>query len=212
MRIIAFSGPKGCGKDTAAEYLIHRNDHDQKFHFEKNAFASTVKQICHTVFGFSFADMERLETKEAPLDQWPYDTIRIHLQDVANWFRSRYGGDVWVKAWEARAYRSRASCQVITDLRFPEEVAMIKALGGKIVYVVRDSAEEQLASLQAEGDKMASNISESHYPMIRSQADFILYNNGSLPDLFSELDIIQYNAYGYRHSWDSAALREGDPR
>lgn len=212
MKIVAFTGPKGCGKDTAAEYLIRRNDHDQRFHFEKNAFASTVKTVCHDVFGFRYEDMENLAAKEAQLTDWPYETIRIHLQDVANWFRDRYGGDVWVRAWQARAARSQASCQVITDLRFPEELEMIQAAGGKVIYVHRDAAEEALTQAQSAGDKMASNVSEQHYDLLRSNADYVVYNNGSIPNLFSEIDVALFDAFSYRESWNSRALVAGDPR
>lgn len=210
MNVIAFTGPKGCGKDTCANYLLNRNTHDMRKHFEKNAFAKPIKEICHVTFGWSYASMESLKQKEEPLTEWPYGTRRKHLQDIANWFRKEYGADVWVNAWLARAADTDAYIQVITDLRFPNELEMLKKLSGKIIYVERPEAERDLKAAQESGDALANNVSEQHYTLLRNNADFILYNGGSLDTTFTSLDNYVTSIFGYRTTWPSRALRAGE--
>lgn len=200
-KIIAFAGPKGSGKDTAAARLLTRNEIERAEFFVRTPFAYGVKEICKMVFGLTNDEVEDSTLKETKLDRWPFETPRKLLQDIANHFRDEYSPDVWVKTWERRIQNIGNACALITDMRFPEEVQRVKDMGGYIVYVQRDSAEEKLNQAIAEGDPLATNVSESHWDFIKESADEILYNNGMVQDIFDPVEAIVKKLYGHWLLW-----------
>lgn len=187
-RIIAFSGPKYSGKDTAASTLFEQN----RASFNPCAFARTpmaagVKNICKEVFGYSNALMEDPVLKEQPTASWPNVAPRWPMMDIANWMRDKYGGDVWVQ----RNKRIIADIDevmphwayVVTDWRFPEETEWLQEAGALMIYISRPEAEAKLAAQQAEGDAMALNPSESHYASTRAAAHVVLSNDTEIHNL-----------------------------
>lgn len=60
--IIAFSGVKFAGKDTAAEGLIRH------YEFKRIGLADKLKDICSEVFGVSRIDMDNPSKKESPFE------------------------------------------------------------------------------------------------------------------------------------------------
>lgn len=204
-RILAFSGPKGSGKDTAAAYLSTRNEIEGFNYFQKIAFAEPIKQMCMIAFGLTRDEVEILELKEKTLERWPFVTPRSLLQDVANHFRDVYGADVWVRAWLRQVEESTAGCVLVTDLRFPNEVERLKNMGAYIIYVQSDWAENKLKEAQEAGDPLALNVSESHWDEIKGAADVIMPNNGSIPDLFTAVEDVSNMLYGQRRDWHGVA-------
>ena len=76
MRIIAFCGPKGCGKDTAAKVLFEKNEYRDIYNTGKRLFrhspmAEGVKNVCEDFFGWDMYDMSRMDFKETPIEYWP---------------------------------------------------------------------------------------------------------------------------------------------
>lgn len=180
-KVIALGGPKYSGKDSIAEVLqgIHK---DGIWLYERTPMAAGVKQICSEVFGWPLSLMEDPLLKETPTEEWPYIAPREPMMDVANWFRDRFGGDVWVRRNQMVIAALASPVCVVTDWRFPEETEWLNSLGNNAlkIYVQRDSAEESLLSKQAAGDSMANNPSESHYASIKENADYIIENNSEL--------------------------------
>jgi hypothetical protein len=161
--------------------------------------AEGVKNIVEEVFGWDASLYEDPILKETPLKEWPFIEPRWPLMDIANWMREKYGGDVWPRRWErlATGPASFWGCHVITDMRFPEEVEMIKRLGGALIYISRPEAEEALFGAQKAGNKMALNASESHYVMLREAADYLIENTGSVKAL--QLQLMSLVTRHYEH-------------
>jgi hypothetical protein len=140
--IIGVCGLIGSGKDTIADYL--QNIHE----FRRESFASTLKDAVAAVFGW---DRELLEgrTKESrawreQVDAWwaerlnmPTLTPRWVLQywgtEVV---RRSFHDDTWIASLENKL-RKTTDDVVISDCRFPNEIAAIKRAGGIVVRVVR---------------------------------------------------------------------------
>lgn len=192
-RIIAFSGPKKSGKDTAARYLFARNSFGVGNYFKQLNFADTLKRACMEMFGLSLEEVSDPILKETVLDRWPHTTPRQLLQDVAKLMRTFYGGRIWVDRWCGRMddrFRNAlefVQCVVVTDLRHPEELEELQKRKAKIVYVQNDVVDAQLRQERAAGDALSSDVSESHYAMMRAAADHILFNNGSITELHSNM-------------------------
>lgn len=203
MRIVAFSGPKYCGKDTAAKALLTLQENVTHNIFRRAPMAEGVKNICREVFGYTDEHLEDPVLKETKTDFYPFIEPRWPMMDIANWMRDQYGGDVWAKRWERVALECDEywACHVMTDLRFPEELEMLKRLGALIVYIHRTEAEEALAAKKNAGNAMALNPSEAHYDLIRENADVTIYNDGEIHQLNNQVHAVVRNYYGHWSQW-----------
>ncbi len=195
-RIIAFSGPKFSGKDTAASILLRQAG------FVKMPFAGGVKNTCHDFFGWDYEDMEKFSFKETPTDDFPFIMPRWPMMDIANWLRDKYGGDIHVRR-NARLIdqmhmsNKRAWAYVITDWRFPEETEWLNKAGALKIYIDRPSAEASLTVAQDSGDAMALNPSEMNYAETRANADVVLANDREIYNLQNNVMSTVRSRFGY---------------
>lgn len=203
MRIVAFSGPKYCGKDTAAKGLFDLRANQTHNIFRLAKMAEGVKSICREAFGYTDDMLEDPVLKEVKTESFPYIEPRWAMMDIANWFRDQYGGDVWVQRWERVALEAdeHFACHVMTDLRFPEELEMLQKHKALIIYIHRQEAEDVLAAKQGAGDAMALNPSEAHYKLIRENATATVYNDGTIERLHTQVQAVVQNYYGHWNYW-----------
>lgn len=226
VRMIAFSGPKYSGKDTAAKVLFAQND---KYHntFWRHPFAGDaepgllrgVKGICALAFGYTPEMIEDPVLKEVPTETWPFIEPRFPMMDIANWMRDKYGGDIWCRAHE-RNINPNYKAQVITDHRFPEEIEYLESWGmapnyceALTLYIQRDEAEEALKAAQKSGSVMANNPSEMFYDKIKERAGLnsldnvhpqtvIIDNNGTIEQLHGQVLAAVRNHFGFWGHWE----------
>jgi hypothetical protein len=162
-----------------------------------------VKDAAATVFGW---DREMLEgrTKEARaqrevVDEWWAKRLGIpHL--TPRWILQRWGtevlrggfhDDIWIATLENRI-RNTTKNIVISDCRFPNEIAAIKSQGGKIIWVQRGElpAWYDTAVKANAGDTLAIadlhnlGIHASETSWIGTKFDIELGNNGTLDTLY----------------------------
>jgi len=137
--IIGICGFIGSGKDTAANYLVGWHG------FRRDSFAGALKDAVAAVFGW---DRELLEgsTPESRIwretvDPWwsqrlgrPQLTPRWILQQWGTEVcRKSFHDDIWIAALENRL-RTRTGHTVISDVRFPNEIATIRNQGGRVIF------------------------------------------------------------------------------
>jgi hypothetical protein len=203
MRIVALSGPKYSGKDTAAACLFELNRLHNHFRLAK--MAEGVKNICAEAFGYTTEQMEDPLLKETKTEEWPHVEPRWPMMDIANWMRDKYAPDIWVRRWErvALAADEHWGCHVMTDLRFPEELEMLQRHDALILYIHRQEAEDALAAKQGAGDAMALNASEAHYKLLREEATTVVYNDGTVPQLHGQILSLVSEKYGHWAYWKS---------
>lgn len=81
------------------------------------------------------------EDKAAPLDIFGGKSARFAMQRLGTEWGRSISPDIWVNAWRKRVETLSDAlatpCFVADDLRFPNEAATIKALGGEVWCVVR---------------------------------------------------------------------------
>ena len=186
--VIAISGPIGSGKDTIADYLVRNHG------FKRLAFASKVKDVAHLVFGW---DREMLEGLTAESRAWrevvdPFWGLspRVALQRIGTeMFRTHIHPDTWVKAVVSQIVAEPEGKFVITDCRFENEVAAMKALGGRLVCVSR-GVEPCWATAARSGAACPAEIHQTDWNVYRLQgfADVRVENNGGLDELYEAVE------------------------
>ena len=204
--IIGVCGFIGSGKDTIADYLVNLH------HFRRESFANTLKDAVSAVFGWDRTMLEG-RTKQArewreQVDPWwaqrlgiPHLTPRWILQ---NWgtevCRKNFHDDIWIASLENKL-RASTDDIVISDCRFPNEIAAIKKAGGRVVRVVRGAEPEwyQLAVSRNRGPNGNSSwalsgrkleqlgIHASETAWVGTKFDAVLDNNGTLEDLYQQV-------------------------
>lgn len=201
MTLIAISGFMGSGKDTVADYLI------KNYNFKKESLAFSLKDATSYIFNWP-RDLLEGNTAESRIwretpDEWWSErleienfTPRLALQLLGTEvFRNSFHTNIWVYSLESRL-RDIESNIVITDCRFPNEISMIKSLGGKVVMVHRDEYPEwyEMAirvnttepELYSEF-KSKYNVHDSEFKWIGTEFDYIIDNSGTLEDLYNSI-------------------------
>ena len=165
--LIGISGKAGSGKNTVASFL-QSIDHS----FEQKAFAAKLKQIANILTGIPINMFEDQEFKKTSLgEQWGDITVRDLLQQIATeCMRDCIHPDIWVNALFAD-YTDQ--CWLVTDVRFPNEYKAIKDRGGIILRIERPGSG---------ANDHISEVALDNHPF-----DYIIYNDGSTPDLFKQV-------------------------
>ena len=204
--IIGVCGFIGSGKDTVADYLVNLH------HFRRESFANTLKDAVSAVFGWDRTMLEG-RTKQArewreQVDPWWAQRLDItHLTPrwiLQNWgtevCRKNFHDDIWIASLENKL-RASTDDIVISDCRFPNEIAAIKKAGGRVVRVVRGAEPEwyQLAVSRNRGPNGNSSwalsgrkleqlgIHASETAWVGTKFDAVLDNNSTLEDLYQQV-------------------------
>jgi hypothetical protein len=202
--IIGICGFIGSGKDTVADYLV--NFHE----FRRESFANTLKDAVAAVFGWDRTMLEgrtkeAREWREQP-DQWWSNRLGREITPrkiLQHWgtevCRKGFHDDIWIASVENKL-RKTGDNVVISDCRFPNEISSITDAGGIVVRVVRGPEPEwyQDAVNFNQGDRNMSwatsrsklerlGIHASETAWIGSNFDYILDNNGSIDDLYTQI-------------------------
>jgi hypothetical protein len=130
--VIGLTGPIGSGKSAVAQEL-------ERYGFTRVRFAGPLKKMLVTL-GLSLDQIDGA-SKETPSELLCGKTPRQAMQWLGTeWGRTLVGNDLWVNAWRRYVSKLPAEVSVVADdTRFPNEVEAIRAMGGIIVHVKRDS-------------------------------------------------------------------------
>jgi len=198
--IIGICGFIGAGKDTAADYLV--NFHE----YRRESFAGTLKDAVAAVFGWDRTMLEG-RTKQArewreQLDLWWSERLNM-LELTPRWVLQNWGtevirngfhDDMWIASLENKLRKAQDNV-VISDCRFPNEIAAIRAQGGKIIWVQRGETPQwyEVAAKANAGDNeaqawlKAQGIHASEYSWAGTEFDAVVDNNGTIDSLYEQL-------------------------
>jgi len=122
--LIAFSGKKRSGKDTAAKFLAAELDHVTV------GYASFALPLKHDIARFLAIDLERLENNKA--------RYRKLLQFWSQFAKELYGPGYWIQKLNTQLNAMYGTDVIlVTDLRHANEAEYIKSRGGIIVRIER---------------------------------------------------------------------------
>lgn len=134
-QIIGFVGKRRSGKDTAARILT-------QIGYESVKFAGALKEMLRTYLRYVGVEDSHIEEmvegglKEMPNAQFCDQSCRWAMQTLGTeWGRDLIGKELWVNAAIARCLQF--DHVVVTDARFPNEVAALKNIGAKIIRIKR---------------------------------------------------------------------------
>ena len=181
MRLIGLTGRAGAGKSTVADHMVLRHG------FVQMALADPIRCGLQAMFGLAPQDLDERARKEAPVDWLGVSPRRLMQTLGTEWGRAVCGEDVWLKVAERRIAQQKALRymsvyelplrMVISDIRFANEAAWVRAQGGVVWHVVRVADDYRI-----DGD----HVSERTLPV--AEGEHIVWNVGSLQQLFEQVD------------------------
>jgi hypothetical protein len=163
-RVVALSGPAGCGKDTAAHHLKNR------FGFGVYAFAWPIKAALNAMFGWRPESWDNREWKETVIPGIGKSPRQMAQTLGTEWGRNLVNADLWLLLAEQRCHEARAaglSGLVFTDCRFVNEAQLVRRFDGIVIQIERDACAP-----------VADHVSEK--PLPPNFVNYVVRNNGTL--------------------------------
>lgn len=202
-KIIGICGFIGSGKDTAADYLVNFKE------FRRDSFAATLKDAVAAVFGWN---RELLEGRTKQAREWreqvdPWWAERLGMPNltprwILQWWgtevcRRSFHDDIWIASLENRL-RSSTDNIVISDCRFPNEIAAIRRAGGRVIWIKRGVLPEwyDLAlransqDNRAQAELVNKGIHASETAWVGTVFDAEINNDGTVEQLYQQLSQI----------------------
>jgi dephospho-CoA kinase len=168
--IIGIVGKEGSGKSTLAEYLV------REYNYKELAFATEIKETCIR---------NRLATREELYANNKTSGIRWLMLGVGDLFRNEISPDYWINKLHSQftelinqqmaEYHSSSFLKiVISDVRLLSEADYVRKSMGILIRI----------------DRKLDNVSNYHLTETEQDdipVDYILYNNGTIEDLYISL-------------------------
>jgi hypothetical protein len=169
-RLIGLYSPApGCGKTTVADLFIEH---------QRVSFAAPLKEAVSNMLhelglpGFNYAYID----KEAIVPEVGVSARHMMQTLGTEWGRSCIHPDFWVMIARAKTQRIMADGRsvVIDDVRFPNEAAMIRDLGGELWRIDRPG-------VSYDGDHSSEGALEDITP------DRVIVNDGTIDQLLEKI-------------------------
>lgn len=172
MKLIGLVGRKSVGKDTAAMVLTQQGYLIAKFAGALKAMIRGYLEYIGLGPDAITAIIEDYRLKEVESDYFCGRTPRHAMQTLGTeWGRDLMAPDIWVKACMQRCHSLGKA--VITDVRFPNEVAAVKEAGGIIIRITRNAS------------RVDNHASENFIDSLA--VDHEISNNGTITELHEKL-------------------------
>jgi hypothetical protein len=198
---IGLSGFAQSGKTTAANYL-------ERCHgYKRHHIAEPLRDMLRTLlrrFDMPTALIDRYLTGDLKEEVIPCLGVTSRWAQIAlgtEWGREQIDADLWARLW---AHEVLKLAKPMNDsVRFPNEEREIRSIGGATILIRRKGTHPAAFKwgwlgktlYHAFGIMWGVHDSER---VDRLKPDFVVENNGTLADLYSDLDAIV--ALLYRHS------------
>lgn len=182
--LIAFSGLKGSGKDTAASVLIN------EYGFKKIAFADAVRDLALVIDPIvSFNQVEGgIRRLSDIVDSYGWDVAKRQFPEVRRLLqrigteggRNFFNEDIWIEILDKDFpdLSFPETRYVVTDCRFDNEVNFVHDKLGDIYWIERPG--------------LVSDGHESESTEIKDKADYILSNDTTIDELHEDIRLSMF--------------------
>lgn len=187
--ILGVCGLIGSGKGTVADILVDYHN------FQKISFADKLKDGVAAVFGWDRVllegDTDRSRLWREKVDEyWTRETgreitPRLVLQEFGtDCMRNGFYDAIWVSLVKKHMIEHPHVNYVIPDVRFPNEMQMVKELGGAIWQVRRGELPQWFIDWR-DNSVPPENVHKSEYMWVDCDSNFdaIIENNTDLASL-----------------------------
>jgi hypothetical protein len=194
MVIIGICGFQGAGKDTFADYLV------KNYEFKKISFASATKDVLSSIFGWDrkLLEGDTLESRKfrETIDTWWAEKLLIKdltprkiLQLIGtDLFRKHFNENIWIMVVEKKILNLIIDTPqqniIVSDCRFPNEIDLIKKMGGSIIHISRNLPIWFDKYKNGENVEEVVNLHPSETSWIRENFDFEISNSNDTIDSF----------------------------
>lgn len=204
--IIGIVGLIGSGKSTLANILVDQHG------FRSDSFSHTLKDMVSVLFGWPREMVEGITPesrawREVPDPYWSEKlgihgfTPRFALQNIGtDVLRKHFHDQIWLLTLFQRYHSSGKTPTVISDVRYPNELAAIRQNGGLVIRISRGEPPPwyQTASLANLGDASAAEKMATEYESVHASewslagvpVDHEINNQGTLMDLERQISSI----------------------
>jgi len=175
--LIGLGGKAASGKTTASNFLINQKN------FVPIKLAGPLKSMLSKLIELQGGDVPEWIEGARKEETCPYlggKTPRLAMQTLGTeWGRNNMGSDFWVDiaANRIKIAMNKGCNVVVDDVRFPNELAMVRQLGGRLLYLRRDEA----AQIETYGHASEVSIGGQYF-------DQVIPNSDTMIDLFEELN------------------------
>ena len=189
--IIGICGLIGSGKGTVADHLIDQHN------FKKISFADKLKDAVAEMFDWPRQMLEGVtpqsrDWRERPDAFWSNEldrliTPRYVLQVFGTeCMRQGFYDGIWVSLVKKKIQDNPTTNWVIPDTRFPNEVDMIKSIGGQVWCIQRGENPQWFDDYKINGIE-PKEIHASEWAWANSSFDQIIENNASMGKLHQKI-------------------------
>lgn len=196
---VCICGYEGSGKDTVATMLV------ESYQFKQFAFADNLKKAICIIFGWEEALLKGITVesriwREQVDPYWEKELNRPGLtpRKVMQWIgtdvlREHFDDGIWIKSLKKQLITAKTNV-VISDCRFPNEIDMVKNLGGIVIRVNRKDPEWMSLYNQVQDTTILYEkygIHPCETALINyDKYDYIIDNNGTLEELQEKIQLL----------------------
>ena len=198
LTLIALTGNINSGKTTVSEYL------QNTWGFTEYTFSKPIKEMAlifgfehHQVYGTQVQKLEinadwSISAREF-LQKFGTDICRESLSKTIPDMNFGESNSPWIRLFEIyiKKYIEQYpnGCIVVSDIRFLDEAAVIKKLGGCIVRIDRVAGIQRTDEHNLDSHDKHSSETE----MLNITADFTIFNTGTKDALYNQITEIVDN-------------------
>lgn len=176
--VLGLAGRKGSGKTAVANLLV------QEYGAVKSSFAEPLKQMLRTM-GLT-QDQLWGNSKEIPDFEILHGKTPRHAMQTlgTEWGRVHISPDLWAKLWAKMALVDQPTLTVVEDVRFSNEVAAIRSVGGLVLGIQRGKPSRWHSTMERLG---FIHESENFQKLVKENHIQVIPNDHRLEDLLNRI-------------------------